>query len=118
MKTIVAFPASALAFAILLPSDADAQHRPPSVSMGVRAGNYQGVRARGVVVAGSRYQLANYRRGYNPGLSGAPGPLAIRAATAAAPFYGAYRYQASDACLRPQQSWNGFSYQWQWVRVC
>ena len=116
MKTIMTLAASALVLTVLLPSDAEAQRR------GVRAGGYRAVGPRTVVVAGPRYRGVYYRRGYRPALGiaagVAAGALAVGAAAAAAPYYGGYGYTASDPCLRQQQYWNGYSYQWQWVRVC
>ena len=112
MKTCLALAASALALTVLLPSDAEAQRR------GVRVGGgYRAVGARGVVVAGPRYRGAYYRRGYRPAVGIAAGALAVGAvgAAVAAPYYG---YGNANPCLRQQQVWNGYGYQWQWVRVC
>lgn len=78
---------------------------------------------------GRRYGYYGRRSyGYRPGYYGAglaAGVLATGAiaAAAASPYYGygypnSYGYGSSDPCLRQQQAWNGFSYQWQWVRVC
>jgi hypothetical protein len=113
MKYFLALAASALTLTVLLPTDAEAQRR------GYRGGGYRAVGARRVVVAGPRYRGAYYRRGYRPGWGVATRALAVGAAAAAAPYYyGGYAYPASDSCLRQQQVWNGYGYQWQRVRVC
>jgi hypothetical protein len=127
MKLILTLAASALMLAVLLPTDAEAQRR------GYRAGGYGAVSARRVAVAGRRYhryggvgargiavraphyRRAYYRRGYRrAGL--AAGALAVGATAAAAPYY--YGGYAGNTCLRQQQVWNGYGYQWQTVRIC
>jgi hypothetical protein len=132
---------SLLGLIVLLPAPAEAQRRGGRVHAGglhrtaavrpVRAG-YRPVARRSVAVSRAAYYGRGYNRPayYRPGVAAgvAAGTLAVGAAAASAPYrYGysypayynyGYGYPAGNSCLRQQQVWTGYTYQWQWVRVC
>jgi hypothetical protein len=138
MRRLLIPAASLVALTVLLPAHAEAQRRGVRVHAGgvhrtavvrpVRAG-YRPVARRSVAVSRTAYYgRGYYGRGYyrpayyRPGVAAgvAAGTLAIGAAAASAPYrYGyGYGYPAGNRCLRQQQVWTGYAYQWQWVRVC
>jgi len=147
MRRFLVLAALIGAVMVLLPADAEARrggvhgraggvHRAAVVRPGGagyrtvavgRAGYYRGA------YYGRGYRGGYYGRGYyRPGVAAgiAAGTPAAGAAAAAAPYYYGYGYDypasygygygypASNACLRQQQVWTGYNYQWQWVRVC
>jgi hypothetical protein len=127
MRRFLVLAGSALMLTALQSGDATAQksgyHRGgPSVVHGrtVRGGGWAGRPAYVGHGWGYRPQYS-YRQRSSPGLGLAAG-LAVGAlaagAVAATPYYEPYAYPAADPCLRQQQIWNGWGYEWQWVRVC